>query len=621
MCGIVGFIGQGTRDDLERMTERLRHRGPDEKGIFYRPPLALGHTRLAILDLKSGQQPMSNETNDLVVVFNGEIYNFQELRNNLQKLGYRFRTNSDTEVILNSYAAYGENCLKYFNGMFAFALWDAKKQQLFLARDRLGKKPLYWSYQKNNFIFASELKALQIYPYLDLDIDRQQLKKYFFYDYILCPHTPWQQIFKLEPAQYLIFKNGQARVARYWQPSFGHSGAPVSFNETLERLDQLLLESVKYRLISDVPLGIFLSGGIDSSTVAWYAAKAADRKIKTFSIDFREKTFGEGKYAKRVAELIGSDHKEAGLSPNEALKLIPKLGQHMDEPLADASLVPTYLLSDFTKRYVTVALGGDGADELFCGYQTFLAERLYQFYKKTPAVLKKIIYSFSRHLPISHKYFSLDFRLNKFLQATPQPLLRHQNWLSTFSLTDLVSLTGDSQISETVLDDINNFESARPLDNWSKIGAFYQRFYMQERILVKVDRASMLAALEVRAPFLDWRVVDFVNQLPLNYKLRGLTTKYLLKQLMKNRLPQDIINRPKKGFALPLAEWFAGPLKEIFNDMATKAQLERFGILRYDYVNSLFKNHLAKKENNGQKLWSILMFLFWQKHYGSRTKR
>jgi asparagine synthase (glutamine-hydrolysing) len=614
MCGIVGFIGQGTIQNLENMVAKIRHRGPDEQGIFYRAPVALGHARLAILDLAGGQQPMSNEAGDLTVVFNGEIYNFQELRGDLEKRGYKFKTNSDTEVILHSYAAYGENCLKYFNGMFAFALWDDRNRQLFLARDRVGKKPLYWTYQKNNFVFASELKALQVYPYLDFVVDREQLKKYFFYDYIPCPHTPWQRVFKLEPAQYLIFKNGQVKTGRYWQPSFGRCEA-LSFNEALARFDQLLLESVKYRLISDVPLGIFLSGGIDSSTVAWYASQAADKRIKTFSVDFKEKTFGEGQYAGRVAKLIGSDHREATLSVNEALELVPKLGRHLDEPLADASLVPTYLLSDFTRKYVTVALGGDGADELFCGYQTFLAERFYQFYRQAPAVFKKMAVAFSRSLPVSHKYFGLDFKLNKFLQAAPESLIRHQNWLSSFSLEDINLLTGEPGAGDKVLWDIYDFEREAPPDRWSKIIAFYQRFYMQERVLVKVDRASMLAALEVRAPFLDWRLVNFVNSLPLNYKFRGLTTKYLLKQLMRNRLPAEIVNRPKKGFALPLAEWFTGPLKEMFADLASKDNIEKSGILRYDYVASLLENHLTKRENNGQKLWSILMFLFWQESY------
>jgi len=616
MCGIVGFAGkEGSREILEKMVAQVIHRGPDEQGIFYQPPIGLGHARLSIIDLAGGHQPMIDEKEKLAVVFNGEIYNFLELRQELEKSDYVFTTNSDTEVILKSYRQWGEECLRRFNGMFALALWDGHRRRLVLARDRLGKKPLYWTYQKGNLVFASEPKALRSYPGMEFSADSQMLAKYFFYDYIPCPHTPWKNIFKLEPAEYLIFEDGKINRSHFWSLADKLPVQAENFSEAKARLDKLLAQAVKYRLIADVPLGVFLSGGIDSSTVAWYAAQAAGQRLKTFSIDFQEKTFGEGQYARQVAKHLGTDHQESVLSIDDALEIVPEIGRHLDEPLADASIVPTYLLSKFTKQSVTTALGGDGADELFCGYQTFLAEKYYQIYRHFPFGARKILEKAVNLLPVSHSYFSLDFKLKKFVQARQNPLVRHQNWLSTFSLDDLPWLLNQEVDENEILAEVNSFGQELRGDDWDKIIASYQRFYMQERVLVKVDRASMKTALEVRAPFLDWRVVEFVNSLPLEYKFSGGRTKRLLKKLMVGRLPDNIINRPKKGFALPLAVWFCGPLKELFGDLATRENIEKSGILRYDYVNSLFQQHLAKKANHGQKLWSILMFLFWQQHY------
>ncbi|MDP2709117.1 MAG: asparagine synthase (glutamine-hydrolyzing) [bacterium] len=614
MCGIVGFFGQGDQNDLKRMVDRVVHRGPDERGFFFQPGVGLGHARLSILDLVQGQQPMVDQERGAAIVFNGEIYNFSQLRQELRNKSYNFKTNSDTEVILKAYAAFGDEFLSRLDGMFAFALWDGRKKRLVLARDRLGKKPLYWSSQKNNLVFASEIKALKNYPYLNWQLDRRQLEKYFFYDYLPCPYTPWREVYKLEPAQYLIFENNKIKLSKYWQPSF--KAVDYSLDEARAELDNRLRQSVKERLVADVPLGIFLSGGLDSSAIAWYAAREAGRKIKTFSIDFNENTYGEGRYARLAAKSIGSDHQEFVLSAGDCLKIVPKLGAHMGEPLADASLLPTYILSDFTAKQVKVALGGDGADELFLGYQTFLAEKYYQLYKYLPGFLKKGLNSAVNYLPVSHSYFSLDFKLKKFTQARPDPLIRHQNWLSTFSLSDLPKLFTEFS-EQNILEDLTVFARSAPADRSNKLAAFYQRFYMQERVMVKLDRASMLASLEVRSPFLDWRLVDFVNQLPENYKLRGLNAKFLLKQLMSDRLPEEIINRPKKGFSLPLGQWFSrGVLRESYEQLATRQEVEKTGFLRYNYIKSLLADHLAKKENNGQKLWSVLMFLMWQKHYG-----
>lgn len=604
---------------LKKMSDTLAHRGPDGEGFYYQDNVGLGHRRLSIIDIKGGAQPIYNEDKTIVIVFNGEIYNFQELKQGLLQSGHRFTTQTDTEVIVHLYEEMGESVFTKLNGMFAIAIWDSRFKKMILARDRLGKKPLYYSQQNDNFVFASEPKALKQYPYVDFFLDTEQLKKYFFYDYIPCPHTPWKNVYKLGPAEYLVFDQGKVEIKKYWQPNVAPLAVVPGINQAKDELDVRLQKAVASRLVADVPLGIFLSGGLDSSTVAWYASQAASKKIKTFSIDFQEKTFGEGQYARQAAKHISSDHYEAVLGSQDALGIIAKIGSHLDEPLADASILPTYLLSAFTKKTVTVALGGDGADELFCGYQTFQAERLYRWYRLLPGWVKIFLAGAIKNLPFSSdKYFSLDFKLRKFIQALSDPLLRHQNWLSTFSLAELPDLFGADHFQQSgILEDINVFaETIRDNDDWSKIIAFYQRFYMQERVLVKVDRASMLSGLEVRAPFLDYELADYVNRLPLGYKIRGSQTKVLLKKLMAGRLPPEIIGRPKKGFAVPLAEWFRGPLRQLWLDMATRANIDKTGVLRYDYAQNLFNNHLNQKENNGQKLWSILAFLLWQQTYG-----
>ncbi|OGY90825.1 MAG: asparagine synthase (glutamine-hydrolyzing) [Candidatus Komeilibacteria bacterium RIFCSPLOWO2_02_FULL_48_11] len=619
MCGITGFIGRGDASLLKKMSDTLTHRGPDGEGFYYQGNVGLGHRRLSIIDVKGGAQPIYNEDKTIIIVFNGEIYNFQDLKQGLLQSGHKFTSQTDTEVIVHLYEEAGESVFAKLNGMFAIAIWDSRLKKIILGRDRLGKKPLYYSQQNGNFVFASELKALMPYPDIDFVLDQAQLRKYFFYDYIPCPHTPWKNVYKLGPAEYLVFDQGKVEIKKYWRPNFQATDTAPDIADAQNELDARLRQAVASRLVSDVPLGIFLSGGIDSSTIAWYASQDASQKIKTFSIDFKEKTFGEGKFARQVAKHIGSDHYEAILTSQDALDIVAKVGQHLDEPLADASVLPTYLLSDFTKKTVTVALGGDGADELFCGYQTFQAEYFYGFYRHLPALAKKILTRIVNNLPMSgDSYFSLDFKLRKFVQAASNPLVRHQNWLSTFSLAELPNLfMPDHFNQEDLLDDITDFSAAvNHFDDWSKIIAFYQRFYMQERVLVKVDRASMLASLEVRAPFLDYELADFVNHLPLNYKIRANKTKFLLKELMAGRLPPEIIGRPKKGFAVPLAQWFrSGNLNELWLDLATPENVVKTGILSYNYVDNLFKQHLSHKQNNGQKLWSILTFLLWQQAY------
>lgn len=617
MCGIVGFIGQGDAKILENMTNALKHRGPDDSGFFIEGNVGLGHRRLSIIDLSpAGHQPMSNEDETVWITFNGEIYNFSEVKRDLVNKGHKFKSNTDTEVIIHSYEEFGDRCLEKFNGMFAFAIWDSRNRKLLLVRDRLGKKPLYYSFQKGNFVFASELKALKLYPYLDFSIDEKQIKKYFFYDYVPCPYTPWKNVFKLGPQEYLVFRDGKVELGRYWEDRPNLTVVSDNLDELKQDLDLRIKESVSKRLISDVPLGVFLSGGIDSSTVAWYAQSLTSDKIKTFSIDFREKSFGEGGFARLVSRHIGSEHYEATLSQKEALDIIGEIGGNMDEPLADASILPTYLLSRFVRKNVTVALSGDGADELFCGYQTFQAEKIYEFYRHLPDILKRIFSRASGLLPTSAEYLSLDFKLKKFVNSLEEPLLRHQNWLSSFNLKELPQLFADSDFDEEkILEDLSGFNRNLKGDGFSDIISFYQRFYMQDRVLVKVDRASMLSSLEVRSPFLDYTLVEWANSLPNHLKLKGFNPKYLLKELMRSRLPKEIIKRSKKGFSVPLGDWFRADLKNLFLSLATRQNVEKTGILNYNYISELFQEHIGSKENYGQKLWSILVFLLWQNNF------
>src|SRR3989339_701166 len=525
MCGIAGYLGYGNQKILEEMTNTLYHRGPDDKGFLLDGKVGLGHRRLSIIDLShSGHQPMSNEDGSIQIVLNGEIYNYLDLKKQL-KNKHQFVSQTDTEIIIHLYEEVGERVFQYLSGMFALAIYDKNKQKLILARDRMGKKPLYWAKFEDTLMFSSELKSLIKHPKFKKELNLEALNKYLRYEYVPTPHSIFKNVYKLEPGHYLEYDGQNIKKVKFWDVSF--QATDLSFDQAVSKLDEKINQATKIRLVSDVPLGVFLSGGIDSSLVTYYAQKNSLQKIKTFSIGFKEKSFDESDYAKQVADYLGTDHQQAILSAQDSLEFIPQIADLLDEPMADPSIVPTYLLSKFTKQQVTVALGGDGGDELFLGYDTFVAQRYADIYDKAPMFLRKLIAKATSGLPSSFSNISLDFKIKKFTQDFEgNRMYRHHRWLGSFDYNQKANL-----FTEDIWRNLKNNNEFDDLDNYLKIFKennyykkliyFYFKTYLLDDILVKIDRASMFNALEVRAPLLDYNVVDFANSLPLDYKLKG----------------------------------------------------------------------------------------------------
>ncbi len=622
MCGITGYAGVGDKSVLARMNDTLEHRGPDDAGVQVFPTkkisgsVGLAQRRLSIIDLSpAGHQPMSNEEGTVWVAFNGEVYNFASLRSSLTQK-HTFRGGSDTEVILHLYEELGPKVFAELEGMFAIALFDTKTERLYLARDRMGKKPLYWSVQGNTLLFGSELKALMAHPVFKKEIDVSAVNKYFAYEYVPTPHTIFAGTYKLEPGTYLSWDGARAEKERFWKPTFAPK-TTMTFEAGLDALDTALLEATRTRLVADVPLGIFLSGGIDSSAIAYYAVKGSAGAVQTFSIGFEDTSFDESAYAQTVARHLGTEHHSHILRERDCLDMVPTLGALLDEPVADASIVPTTLLSRFTREHVTVALGGDGGDELFCGYDTFLAERYVSLYERVPSVLRDAVRRMVGTLPTSHSNMSLDFKLKKFTQGFDgDPRYRHQRWLGAFDAEERAQLFAPSVRSEmhdaVVYEDIDRYlGEVDSSERYDVLSYLYERMYMMDQVLVKVDRASMAHALEVRAPFLDTRVVDLANRMPTSYKLRGTTRKYILKKLMEGKLPHDIIHRRKKGFGMPVGAWLRGELRPLLLETLSPEAVRQVGLFSIDYVERLKDEHLSGTHDHRKKLWTLMVFALW----------
>lgn len=620
MCGIAGYVGKGNEQDLRRMIATIGYRGPDDTGLYWQPGVGLAHARLSIIDLSpSGHQPMWNADRTVAIVFNGEIYNYKDLKKELRT--YSFQSSSDTEVIIALYEKYGEGCFAKLSGMFAIALYDMRTKKLLLARDRMGKKPMYWSHKDANFLFASEPKALLSHPDVVKGIDLTALNAYFALDYVPTPYSIHKGINKLEPGTFLVYESGQVRTERFWNPDFNET--PICLPDALTGLDRHLTQATESRLVADVPVGIFLSGGLDSSTISYYAAKVKDDPIHTFSIGFDETSFDESQYAKEVALFLHTKHHHKVLSAKDSLEIIPKVFAMLDEPLADASIIPTYLLSCFTKEHVTVALGGDGGDELFAGYPTFHAEKIMAIYHALPKTLRRGLGAFVlEHLPSTEANMSLEFKLRQFLGGAEESNIvrRHMRWLGTWNESERAQLFSDDAWNE--IRNENVFESAERYgnecnseDERNKLLYAYQRTYMMDQVMVKVDRASMYASLETRAPFLDYALVEFANRLPYQYKLDGLTTKYLLKKLMETKLPKHIVHRQKKGFGVPTGAWLRGQLKDWGGELIST--LKNDTLLERAYIEQLWSEHQSGQRDHHKKLWNILIFLEWQRTYGT----
>jgi asparagine synthase (glutamine-hydrolysing) len=608
MCGICGFVGHGDLDDLKRMNAVLVHRGPDAEGLWYdvTEGVYLGHRRLSIIDLEGGAQPMWSEDGRLCVVFNGEIYNHLELRKSLERKGHRFRSDhSDTEVLLYGYRAWGHSLPDRLNGMWAFAVYDKIKRELFLSRDRFGKKPLYYSVQKNTFAFSSELNSLIRHREIKAHVSKESLTKYFAYGYIPAPLSLYEQIYKLPGGCNLVLGTGGLRysIHRYWdfvlEPAERVPKAPEE--EWGEAIRELLLRAVKRRLMSDVPLGVFLSGGIDSSSVAACAAKiSGSDRVKSFSIGFTEASFDESEHSRRVASLIGSEHHLKILSMERAGALLPEIVRRLDEPMGDSSLLPTYLLCRETREHVTVALGGDGGDELFAGYDPFRALKRAELYGRlVPGPVHEGIRMLMARLPVSHRNMSLDFKLKRTLRGLSYPkALWNPVWLGPLCPEELEELFHEPMDPEQLYSEaIQQWENCRQDNLIDRTLQFYTKLYLQDGILTKVDRASMMNSLEVRAPYLDRDLVDLLRRIPARYKYRNGVSKYILKKALEPLLPRHTLHRPKKGFGVPLGRWLRDGRLEFRFDAGVHG-------MDPDFFRRQLISHQKGREDNRLSLWN-----------------
>lgn len=598
ICGIFEFNPQKTvkLPALKIMTDSLRHRGPDDEGIYCQGNIGLGNRRLSIIDVEGGHQPIFNEDKNLAIVSNGEIYNFLKLREELTKKGHKFSTKTDTEVILHLYEEEGVNCVKKLDGMFAFAIWDKQRKRLFLARDPLGEKPLHYTLVDGKFIFASEIKGILVHPDFKKEIDRTSLAKYLLYGFIPSPATIFAGIKRLLPGYFMVMEeNGKITEKRYWELDYSAKIENLSKAKIKEEIIKLLREAVSKRLISDVPLGVFLSGGVDSSlVVAMMTQLIPSTQIQTFSIGFREKKFDESVYSEMVASHLKVKHHLKIFSQKEILSLTPRIADFLDEPMADPSILPTFLLSSFTNTSVKVVLSGDGGDESFAGYPKYLA---HWFLEKT-------------HLPklpvsILGKFFRGKF--GAFLKYSSCPLyLRNQFWISPFSPSQVEELLGE----KTDLSDIEHYHSIFNGQDYLDESFFLdQKLTLPDLYLVKTDRASMAASLEVRSPFLDKKLVEFCAKIPSRLKLEGFKTKSLLKEIALEFLPKEVVSRRKMGFGIPLSEWTGSKLRPLISENLNFGEIKNEGIFNPQVVERIIR------KGTPSQVWTLLVFHLWKKKW------
>lgn len=628
MCGIAGWINLDNKSSqnqseavLHSMCERMKHRGPDSEGLWTDETVALGMRRLSVIDLHTGEQPVYSEDKSIVVMMNGELYNYREVRADLEKRGHKFVTSSDTEILPHLYEEHGEAMLDHINGMFAFALWDKRRKKLLIARDKFGEKPLYYGVFDGKLIFASELKVLLENPSFKGEINLDSLRQFLSFDYVPAPNSIFQGISKLPAAHFLSVENGEIKTRRYWNLTWQKSRTDLSLSDSAGKLRELLADAVRMRLVADVPLGILLSGGVDSSTVAAFATQFSTEKVKTFSIGFEEDSFDESKYARQVANHLNTEHYEDKLSVEKAADLISEIGLWLDEPMSDGSLIPTFLLSRFVRKYVTVALGGDGGDEIFAGYPMYFAHKVANFYNGIPSVFRNnLIEPVVNNLPVSNKNLSFDYKAKRFVRASKYDLVtRHHSWFGSFSLDEQQRVLSKDVLAKTS-DEI--YKGAKDLleicdaeNDIEKMQFLDINFYMAEDILTKVDRASMAVSLEVRAPFLDPRIAQFAAQLPLEYKLKGSKGKYILKKAVEPLLPKNILHRPKKGFGVPIAEWLKGRLNPLMHEMLDAKRLKEQGLFDADFVQKLIKEHETNAASHHKQLWTLLVFQLWYDNF------
>jgi asparagine synthase (glutamine-hydrolysing) len=629
MCGIAGFVDERGADGargleraavLDRMCRVIAHRGPDDQGVMVKDGVALGMRRLSIIDLAGGHQPISNEDGKVTVVFNGEIYNYRELRNDLEPRGHHFQTHSDTEAIVHAYEEYGEACVDHFRGMFAFALWDARQRRLFIARDRVGKKPLYYTVTpQGTLVFGSELKCLLEHPEVRRELNPEALDLYFSFGYVPDPLSIFRGIHKLPPGHHLSFTDGRLSIQEYWDFPYEPVEARPE-EDYLEELRALLDEAVRVRLIADVPLGAFLSGGIDSSTVVGLMSRNMDQPVKTFSIGFHEDSYNELKYARIAARHFGTNHHEFIVTP-DICAVVDELVWHFDEPFFDSSAIPTYMVSKLARQHVKVVLSGDGGDELFAGYTRYVVDRKRSGFARLPRVLREgVMQPLGRHLP--HGAPGRNYIHN----VAFDPLDRYIEDLSVFTKLNKHSLytadfrrqlrDGEDGAAARYREIAARINTGDPVDPLLYLDS---KTYLPGDILTKVDRMSMATSLEARVPLLDHRLIEFVTRIPASLKMKGLETKHIFKRAISDLVPAEILNRPKQGFGVPIQKWINQQLRERLRDTLMDRRARERGYVEARYVEVLLDEHERERRDHSAELWTLFMLELWQRAFMDQT--
>ncbi len=618
MCGIAGFTHFGHRPApgvLRRALTGLRHRGPDQQGVFESANVSLGAVRLKIIDLEGGDQPMRTADGDCVIAFNGEIYNHVEIRRELEERGHQFSSHCDTEVALRAFIEWDVDCFRRFRGMFAAAFWQESAKRLVLVRDRLGIKPLYYAARAGNIYFGSELKAIFEHPQIPRQLSETALGYYLSLNYVPGPFTLVEGIQKLNPGTWLECRNGRLTSETYWHNVFRPE--PIGAEEASEELDRLLESAIAEHLISDVPLGVWASGGLDSSTILHYAAQGSGRRLRTFSISFTGRNFDESRYFRLLAEQYGTDHHEFDLNSDVDLaSAIHEIAYYSDEPSADAGALPVWFLSRMTSQHVTVALSGEGADEVFGGYQTYVADRYANLARRFPAGLLRTGLKLARRLPVSDEKIGFEYKLKRFLSGALLPADEaHFYWNGTFSGQEQRELRGSARslpLGALCASVPNLPVESDVVNRYLRVD---QQYYLPDDILYKCDRMSMAHSLEVRPPFLDHRIVEFAARLPSDLKIKGRSTKHVLRQLVGRKLPPAILQRRKEGLDIPAHEWLRGPLRPLLTEALSPEAVRRAGLFSPRAVGAIMDRHLRREENLGYHLWGLLTLHLWMKRW------
>jgi len=619
LCGIAGFTHKNRtapQGRIQQALATLHHRGPDQQGIFSTESFSCCAARLKIIDLQCGNQPILENAGEWGIVFNGEIYNHRELRQELEKLGHRFSSHSDTETVLKAFLQWDTACLSRLRGMFAVALWNKPQKRLLLARDRLGIKPLYYARLGEDIYFGSELKALFVHPEIPRNLSLEGLGCYLTLNYVPCPWTLIDSIRKVPPGEWLQWQNGAVTTGSYWQLPFGNI-RKISLNEAKEELDHLMTESVKEHLLSDVPLGVWLSGGVDSTSILHYAAKATSSRLKTFSISFLGRSFDETQYVRRAVAQYGTDHEEMDLNPTVDLqKAIEEFAYYSDEPSADAGALPVWFLSKLCKQKTTVALSGEGADELFGGYLTYRANRISHNLRKLPRALTTLGLAIFRRWPVSDEKIGFEYKATRLLEGTlMSPASAHAYWNGTFAKDELNGLVR-RPMPDALSEILGSLRQLPPVnDDLAPYLWLDQKYYLADDILVKSDRMSMAHSVEVRPAFLDHRIVEFAATLPASLKILGSRQKLILKELMSDKLPSAILQRKKMGFDIPAHEWLRGPLRPLLQDAVSYGVREYGAFFHKERISQLMDRHFDREINIGYHLWGFLILFLWMKKW------